>query len=172
MQQMGKKIAVLLAGEFEDSEFAKPVGALKEAGHEVAVIGVRAGEKLKGKNGKVTATTDCAIDDCQPDSYDALLIPGGWSPDHLRTEPAMVRFAKAMVEADKPVAAVCHGPQLLIEADVVRGKRMTSFESVRTDLRNAGAEVVDEEVVVDGSLITSRTPDDLDAFSKALLAAL
>ena len=167
-----KKVAVLLASGFEDSEFDEPVRALREAGHEVIVIGAKKGEKLEGKNGDVTTETDVAIGGCDPSGFDALLIPGGWSPDHLRTDAKMVAFTKSMADADKPIAAVCHGPQLLIEADVVRGRRMTSFESVRTDLRNAGANVVDEEVVLDGPFITSRTPEDLPAFSKALVSRL
>ena len=169
---MAKRVAVLLAEGFEDSELEQPVNTLKDAGHRVVIVGEEADASLEGKQGEVTARTDAAIDDCRELDFDALLIPGGWSPDHLRTNQAMVRFVREMVAADKPVAAVCHGPQLLIEADVVRGKRMTSFESVRTDLKNAGAEVVDEEVVVDGSFITSRTPEDLPAFGRAILAQL
>lgn len=169
---MTKKIAVLLADEFEDSELTRPVDALKSAGHEVTIIGTEEGQCLEGKQGEASVTTDAAVADCDPSSFDALLIPGGHSPDHLRTDDDMVSFTKTMVEADKPIAAVCHGPQLLIEAGVVSGKRMTSFESVRTDLSNAGAEVVDEEVVIDMPFITSRKPDDLDAFSDALLARL
>ena len=169
---MTKKIAVLLASDFEDSEYADPVRALEDAGHEVIVIGREKGECLKGKQGEVTTEADASIADADPGDFDALLIPGGFSPDHLRTDDRMVSFARAFGDADKPVAAICHGPQLLIEAELVKGKRMTSFESVRTDLRNAGADVVDEEVVVDGRLITSRKPDDIPAFSKALLQQL
>lgn len=167
-----KKIAVLLADEFEDSELTRPVDALEGAGHEVTIVGTEASQRLEGKQGDAVVTTDASIADCEPESFDALLIPGGHSPDHLRTDERMVAFTKAMVAADKPVAAVCHGPQLLIEAGVVSGKRMTSFESVRTDLRNAGADVVDEEVVIDMPFITSRKPDDLDAFGEAMLARL
>ncbi len=169
---MTKKIAVLLASDFEDSEYEEPVKALREAGHEVVVIGREKGETLEGKRGDVRADTDRAIADADPGEFDALLIPGGHSPDQLRIDERMVSFTKAFAAADKPIAAICHGPQLLIEAGVVADKRMTSWPSVRTDLRNAGATVVDEEVVVDGHLITSRKPDDLPAFNQALLKQL
>jgi len=169
---MTKKIAVLLASDFEDSEYEEPVKALREAGHEVIVIGKEAGETLEGKQGDVTAETDQDIGSVAPSDFDALLIPGGHSPDQLRTDDRMVSFARAFADSSKPIAAICHGPQLLIEAEAVAGKKMTSWPSVRTDLRNAGANVVDEEVVVDGTLITSRKPDDIPAFNAAFLKQL
>ena len=166
------KIAMLLANEFEDSEASVPMKRLEEAGHQVEVLGIKAGEEVSGKQGKETLRIDAKVSDRQPDAYDALLIPGGHSPDNLRIDEATVKFVKKFAELKRPIAAVCHGPQLLIEADVVKGHRMTSWPSVRTDLRNAGADVVDEEVVEDGNFITSRKPDDLEAFSAALIKQL
>lgn len=163
------KIAIVLASDYEDSEFRRPFDAVRAAGHEVVVVGSEGGKKLEGKRGKDSVETDKGIADVSPDEFDALLVPGGHSPDKLRTDPKMVDFARSMMSAGKPVAAVCHGPQLLIEADVVRGRTMTSWPSVRTDLKNAGAEWVDQEVCVDGNLVTSRKPEDLEAFDRAFL---
>jgi len=166
------KIAVLVGPEYEDSELLVPVKRLTEAGHEVEILGVEAGRELVGKKGKTKVQVDAAVADRRPEQYDALLIPGGHSPDHLRTDAGVVDFVKRFGAIGRPIAAICHGPQLLIEADLVRGRRMTAWPSVRTDLRNAGVEVVDEEVVEDGAFITSRKPEDLDAFSRALLDRL
>jgi protease I len=149
-----------------------PYDALREAGHEVELIGAKANETLKGKKGKESITTEAAAGDRKAASYDALVIPGGYSPDHLRAEDDVVAFVRGFVDSGKLVAAICHGPQLLIETDAVDGKRVTSWKSVKTDLENAGASWVDEEVVVDGALITSRKPDDLPAFTKAILERL
>lgn len=166
------KIAVPLARDFEDSEFTVPADRLKHAGHQITVIGTRAGETLEGKQGQATAHVDATPDDVSPEDFDALLIPGGYSPDHLRTEAAIVDFVRRFAELDRPIAAICHGPQLLIEADLVKGRTLTSWPSVRKDLTNAGAQWVDREVVEDDLLITSRKPDDLDAFCDALLKGL
>jgi protease I len=166
------RIAFVVGEDFEDSEFKKPYDALKEAGHTVEVLGAKAGETLKGKKGKESAKIEAAAADRDPGSYDALVIPGGYSPDHLRIDEGVVAFVKRMVGDGKLVAAVCHGPQLLIEVDAVRGKTVTSWPSVKTDLKNAGATWVDKEVAIDGQLITSRKPDDLPAFSRAILAGL
>lgn len=166
------RIAFVLGEDFEDSEFARPYRELRDAGHEVEVLGAKAGETVKGKQGKEEFTIEAAVADRDPASYDALVIPGGYSPDHLRTDKQVVRFVGAMTHAGKLVAAVCHGPQLLIEADAVEDKQLTSWPSVRTDLLNAGAKWVDREVVVDGKLITSRKPDDLPAFIHAIREAL
>ncbi len=165
------RIAFVLGDDFEDSEFAKPFEELTEAGHEVEILGAQAGATVTGKQGK-EVTIGAAAKDKDPASYDALVIPGGYSPDHLRMDKDVVRFVAAMVRADKVIAAVCHGPQLLIEADAVEDKQLTSWPSVRTDLLNAGAKWVDREVVVDGKLITSRKPDDLPAFTTAIRGAL
>jgi protease I len=169
---MPKKIAVLIAPDFEDSEFRKPVERLRAAGHEVTVLGEKAGVVCEGKQHEEKVKVEGSIADANLHDYDALLIPGGYAPDQLRTQEAAVDFVKRACASGMPVAAVCHGPQLLIEADVVRDHRVTSWPSVRTDLLNAGAHWVDEEVVHDGPLITSRKPEDLDAFSSALIGAL
>ena len=166
------RIAFVLAGDFEDSEFRTPYDRLRSAGHQIDVLGVTAAETVTGKHGKVEVRIDKAVADVNAHSYDALVIPGGHSPDRLRTDRAMVAFVARMVHDGKLVAAICHGPQLLIEADAVRGKTVTSWPSVRTDLVNAGARWVDQEVAIDGLLITSRTPDDLPAFTRAIEAHL
>lgn len=164
------KIAVVLADDFEDVEFVTPKAALTEAGHEVVVIGSEQGV-VTGKQG-TEVHIDLVVADATPSDYDALLIPGGFSPDHLRTDAGIVSFVSTMVEAAVPIAAICHAPSLLIEAGVVDGRTMTSFPSIRTDLANAGATVVDDDVVIDEPFITSRNPDDLAAFSSALVKAL
>jgi protease I len=165
-------IAFVLAEDFEDSEFRKPYDALREAGHQVEILGVKEGVSVTGKKGQEKIRIEAAAGDADADDFDALVIPGGYSPDHLRTEAAVVDFVRDMVEGKKLIAAVCHGPQLLIEADAVKGKQLTSFASVKKDLENAGAKWVDREVVIDGQLITSRKPEDLPAFSKAINKAL
>jgi protease I len=166
------QVAVVLGEEFEDVEFQIPYERLREAGHQVEVLGSKAGSKLEGKRKDVVTQTDAAVSERDPSAYQALVIPGGHSPDHLRTDPNVVEFVKRFAETGRPIAVVCHGPQLLIEAELVRGKRLTSWPSVRKDLENAGANWVDEQVVTDGSLITSRKPGDLEAFSKAIVERL
>lgn len=166
------RIAVVLGDDFEDSEFRKPYDGLKASGHQLDIVGVRAGATVHGKRGKEQVRIEKAVGDADPRSYDALLIPGGYSPDHLRMDRGMVGFVGEMVRANKLIAAVCHGPQLLIEANAVRDKTITSWPSVKTDLVNAGARWVDQEVAIDGKLITSRKPDDLPAFTRAIDQAL
>jgi protease I len=166
------RVAFVLADDFEDSEFKVPYDALREAGHDVTVIGAEAGKQVRGKKGKESYSLDAAIDSVDAGTFDALVIPGGYSPDKLRTNDKIVAFVKAVAAADKPVAAICHAGSLLIEADLVDGKTVTSWPSIRTDLLNAGASWEDMEVVEDGNLITSRKPDDLEAFTKAILARL
>ncbi len=165
------KVAFIVADVFEDSEFSKPYEAVREAGHEAVIIGVESGTTLTGKNGS-EITSDAGIDSIDPKSFDALVIPGGYSPDKLRTNAGMVALTRAMVEGGRPTAVICHGPWMLAEADVLRGRRVTSWASVRTDLVNAGADWTDAEVVEDGNLITSRSPKDLPAFCSALLRQL
>ncbi|MGH3992182.1 MAG: type 1 glutamine amidotransferase domain-containing protein [Pseudonocardiaceae bacterium] len=164
-------IAFILAGLYEDSEFTEPWQRLQEAGHHTAVIGQQRGAEVKGKKGHSTVT-DLAIAEAQADEFDALVIPGGYSPDKLRVDEDMVAFTRQLVQSGKPVAAICHAGWMLAEADVARNRRVTSVRNIRTDLINAGADWVDEEVVVDGNLITSRTPADLPAFCHALLEQL
>ena len=166
------RIAFVLADDFEDSEFRKPFDALRTAGHTIEVLGAKGGVTVKGKKGKEEVRIEAATADRDAKSFDALVIPGGYSPDHLRTERTVVDFVESMIKSGKLIAAVCHGPQLLIEAHGVEGKKLTSYASVKTDLLNAGAKWVDQEVVIDGKLITSRKPDDLPAFSAAINKAL
>jgi protease I len=166
------RIACLLDTFFEDSEFRKPYDRFSQAGHEVTVIGFEAGKELQGYRGKEKVRTDKGIKDVQPDQFDALFIPGGYSPDHLRIDRNMVAFTKAFFDRERPVFAVCHGPQLLITARVWKGRRMTAWPTIQDDLSQLGADVVDEEVVVDRNLVTSRKPDDLDAFTRESLRLL
>jgi protease I len=166
------KIAMPVGEDFEDSEFSKPYERLREAGHEVVVVGTERGARLWGKQGEEMATIDCTVEELDPSAIDAVVIPGGYSPDHLRTKAPMVDFVRRFGETNKPLAAICHGPQLLIEADLVEGRELTSWASIKKDLVNAGARWVDREVVEDGNLITSRSPDDLDAFCEAILRRL
>lgn len=161
------KIAFVLETDYEDSEFQEPYDELRSE-HECVVIGTEAGKDLSGKKGSSSVTTDVAIDDVDPGDFDALVIAGGYSPDKLRLNSGMVDFTRKFFEERKPVAAICHAGQLLAEAEVVDGKRVTSWPSVRKELELSGADWVDEEVVVDGNLITSRNPGDIPAFISAL----
>jgi protease I len=164
------RIACVLGAGFEDSEFRIPYDEFRRAGHEVAIVGPKAKEKIAGKRGKEKVQADLGIDEARPELFDALFIPGGYSPDHLRVDRRFVDFVREF--AQKPIFAICHGPQLLLSADLVRGRRLTAWPTVQVDLRYAGADVVDEEVVVDGNLVTSRKPDDLPAFVESSLELL
>jgi protease I len=171
----GKRVAILATDGFEQVELTEPKKNLEDAGAKVTVLSLKPGE-IKGWNhtdwGK-SVKVDGVVKDAKPDQFDALVLPGGqMNPDVLRTDSSAVTFVRTFVESGKPVAAICHGPWTLIEADVVRGKTMTSWPSVRTDLKNAGAHWVDEPVIVDGNLITSRKPEDIPAFSQAIVEAL
>lgn len=165
-------VAIVLAEDFEDSELRIPFDRLKAAGYELTLLGKRAGDTVEGKRHEERAVIDAAISERKAEEFAGLLIPGGHSPDNLRTEAGVIQFVQSMAMQHKPIAAICHGPQLLIEAKLVRGKTLTSWPSVRTDLENAGAAWVDQEVVQDGNLITSRKPADLEAFSAAFIKAL
>lgn len=170
---MSKKIAVLIADEFEDSEFTSPADAFKKAGHEVITIEKQAGKQVKGKKGDAVVVIDKAIDDVRPADFDALLLPGGYSPDQLRGDERFVTFTRDFVNSGKPVFAICHGPQLLISADVIRGRKLTAVKPIVVDVKNAGGDFYDREVVVDNNqLVTSRTPDDLPAFNREALVLL
>jgi protease I len=166
------RIACLLDNGFEDAEFEKPYHAFRRAGHEVVIIGFEAGRELRGKRGEVSTTVDRAIQANGTGDFDALFLPGGYSPDHLRADERMVAFTKAFFNPDRPVFAICHGPQLLMTARVVRDRRMTAWKTIQDDLHQVGADVVDEEVVVDGRLVTSRQPSDVDAFIRESLTVL
>jgi protease I len=173
----GKRIAVLAAKGVEQVELEGPRKAVEAAGATTSLLSVPDGVEdgaVQAVTGDIRPSTtfpvDALVGDVSPDDYDGLLLPGGAvNPDTLRQDDDALAFVKAFMDAGKPVAAICHAPWTLIEADVVRGRRMTSFGSLATDLRNAGAEWVDEEVVVDDGIITSRTPDDLPAFCRTLV---
>jgi protease I len=167
-----RKIACLLADGFEDSEFRIPHDRLLGADYHVDIIGMKAGEQLAGYKKLETVTTDLAIDDADAESYAGLLIPGGQSPDHLRVDARFVDFVKEFDATGRPLAAVCHGPQLLLSAELQRGRTLTAWPTVQGDLRQAGAQVKDEAVVLDRNWITSRKPEDLPAFSSAFIEAL
>jgi protease I len=166
------KIACLLASGFEDSEFEIPYERLFAAGYQVEIIGAHAGEQLRGKQGKVSVTVDIGVDEADPATYEGMLIPGGLSPDFLRADERFVELVAEFDATGRPLAAVCHGPQLLLTAELVRGRRLTAWSTVQGDLRQAGAEVEDEPVVVDGNWITSRNPGDLELFSAKLIEEL
>jgi protease I len=163
----GKKIAILATDGFEQSELIQPQRALEEAGATVHVVSPKSGSirGWKEKDWGDEVQVDLELSEARPEDYDGLVLPGGQiNPDKLRMEPDAVGFVRAFFEAGKPVGAICHGPWLLAEADVARGRILTSYASIRTDLKNAGADWVDREVVVDQGLVTSRNPGDLDAF--------
>lgn len=168
MDLSAKHIALLATNGFEDSELIEPLKALQEAGAEVMIISEKAGI-ITGKNGE-EVSVDEVVDDAIVDDFDGLLLPGGVAnPDTLRLNKAAVQFVRAFFDAHKPVAAICHAPWLLIEAGVVEGRRLTSWPSLRTDLENAGAIWIDEEVVTDQGLVTSRKPADIPAFSAKMV---
>ncbi|MFP5237189.1 MAG: type 1 glutamine amidotransferase domain-containing protein [Acidobacteriota bacterium] len=171
----GKKIAVLATDGFEQAELTEPVKALREAGAETVVIAPKEGE-IKGWNKTEwgeTVKVGKTLKDANPNEYDALVLPGGvMNPDHLRMDPAAVNFVRQFVGTGRTIAAICHGPWTLIEADAVRGKTVTSWPSLKSDLKNAGANWVDQECVTDGQFIFSRKPDDLPAFNRAIIEAV
>jgi protease I len=168
----GKKIAILAADMFERVELEEPRKALEDAGAEVEIVSIHDGE-IQGFDHFDPATkvkVKRTVEEAQASDYDALMVPGGvGNPDQLRGDENAVAFVRAFAEAKKPMAVICHGPWVLIEAGVARGRRLTSWPTLQTDLRNAGAEWVDEEVVVDDGLVTSRKPDDLPAFNKKMI---
>ncbi len=167
------RVAFIVAEDFEDSELRVPRDGMMQAGHEVVVITLDPRQKmLKGKRGKEKVAPDLDITQASAEDFDALVIPGGYSPDKLRMDSRMVRFTRKMYDDHKIVAAVCHGPSLLIEADLVEDRTVTSWPSIKTDLLNAGAHWVDRAVVEDGNIITSRGPDDLPMFTEAILRQL
>jgi protease I len=171
----GKKVAILATDGFEQVELTDPKKNLESAGATVEVVSIKSG-KIKGWDhtdwGK-SVKVDLEVKDANPANYDSLVLPGGqMNPDSLRMDKDAIGFIKAFVESGKPVAAICHGPWTLIEAGEVKGRKMTSWPSLHTDLENAGANWVDQEVVRDGNIITSRKPDDIPAFSRTLIEAM
>jgi protease I len=171
-QLSGKHVAILVTDGFEQVEMTEPRKALNDAGAQTDLISLKPG-KVKGwqhTDWGDEFPVDVAIDNAKADDYDALVLPGGvMNPDKLRIDTRAVDFVKAFVAAGKPIAAICHGPWTLIEAGAVKGRQMTSYPSIRSDLQNAGAKWVDREVVVDNGLVTSRKPDDIPAFNKKMI---
>ncbi len=167
----GKKVAILAADMFERVELEEPRKALEEAGAEVEIVSIHDGE-IQGFDHFDPASSvevDRTVQAVSPDDYDALLIPGGvGNPDQLRGDEDAVAFVRGFDEAGKPMAVICHGPWMLVEARVVRGRRVTSWPTLETDIRNAGGDWVDQEVVVDGNIVTSRKPDDIPAFNREM----
>lgn len=166
------KIAFLLADQFEDSEMQVPYDEVRKAGHEAIIIGLKQGESLTGKNGKETYTTDKAISDVQAADFDAVVIPGGSSPENLRLNSDILTFVTEANAEKKLIAAICHGPQILVSADLLKGRTVTAYPPLKDDMINAGAEFRDHEAVVDENFITSRTPQDEPAFVREILKAL
>jgi protease I len=171
MELRGKKIMILVEQMFNDQEFWYPYYRLKEGGALVAVVGSGSAKEYTGKSGTQTKV-DVSADQIAPSEFDGMIIPGGYAPDHMRRYPAMVKLVKDLFDDQKVVAAICHGGWMLASADILEGRTVTSFVAIKDDLTHAGASWVDQEVVVDGKLITSRKPDDLPAFMKAVIEAL
>jgi len=163
---------VIITNMFEDSEYSKPVNAFKKAGHKIIRVGLKEGEVVKGKKKGTPVKIDKAVTDVSVEDFDALLIPGGYSPDKLRANEDAVKFTKEFAESGKPIFSICHGPQLLITADVLKGRRITGWKSIIQDIKNAGAEFIDKEVVVDKNLVSSRHPGDITAFIRESLKKL
>jgi protease I len=168
----GKRVAMLIEEEFEDREVSGPLEILRAAGVEVVLVGPVAGAEYHGKRGQVTVKSDIAAGGARAQHFDGVVIPGGHAPDRMRMRHAMVDLVRDTMEAGKPVAAICHGPQLLISANALRGRTLTCWPSIAIDVKTAGGRYVDRPVVEDGNLITSRKHDDVPAFSEAILRAL
>jgi protease I len=169
---LAKRVAMLVEDEFEDRELTGPLGVLRAAGVTVVIVGPVAGAEYRGKRGDAIVKADIAAGTAKMKDFDALVIPGGHAPDKMRMRHAMVDLARDAMETGKPVAAICHGPQLLISANGLRGRTLTCWPSIAIDVKNAGGLYVDQPVVEDGNLITSRKPDDVPMFSEAILRAL
>jgi protease I len=168
----GKRVAMLVEDGFEDRELMGPLEALRAAGATVTIVGPTAGAEFKGKRGQAVVTSELAAGSAHMKNFDALVIPGGYAPDKMRMRHAMVDLARDAMESGKPVAAICHGPQLLISADTLRGRTLTCWPSIAVDVKNAGGLYVDKPVVEDRNLITSRKPDDVPVFNDAIIRAL
>ncbi len=168
----GKRIAILAEEDFEDSELVEPLRALKNAGAKVVIVGSGSAESYRGKRGTATIKVDTTASEVKAEDFDGIIVPGGYAPDKMRLHQSMIDLVRQVHDSGKVVAAICHGPQLLISADIVRGRRLTSWPSVAVDLKNAGARWVDEPLVQDKNLITSRKPADLPRFNKAIIEAL
>lgn len=165
-------VAVIITDLFEDVEYTEPAEAFRKAGHDLVHVGLKKGATVKGKKQGTPVKIDRSVAEVSVDDFDALLIPGGYSPDQLRVDEKAVSFVRSFVSGGKPVFSICHGPQLLITADIIRGRKITGYTSIIQDIKNAGAHFIDQEVVQDGNLISSRNPKDIPAFTKAALAQL
>ncbi len=165
-------IAVILASDFEDSEYSKPASAFTTAGHKLTLIGLFRDETIYGKHKSASAKIEKTFSDVTITQFDALFIPGGYSPDRLRIDPSAVSFVEQFFKSNKPVFAICHAPQILITAGVLKGRTVTGWKSIEQDIKNAGASFVDQEVVKDQNLISSRSPKDIPAFVDACLRML
>jgi protease I len=163
-------VLVISADQFEDRELIEPVKAINEAGHHTDIASLESGT-ITGKKG-VEVNANITVDEVKPDDYELLLLPGGKAPAQLRNSQAVLSIARKFMQQQKPVAAICHGPQILISADLVKGRRMTCYQSVADELKAAGAEYEDQPLVVDDNLISSRQPDDLPVFTSAILERL
>ena len=167
-----RRVAILTTDGFEQVELEEPLGALKAAGAEVSIVSLNAGQ-IVGMNHMergTPITVDMPLDEADPKDFDALLIPGGlYNPDALRSTPSAIEFVRHFAEEGKPIAAICHAPWVLIEAGIVKGRRLTSWPAIQTDVKNAGGYWMDEEVVVDNGLVTSRKPDDIPAFNRKMI---
>ena len=168
----GKRIAILVEDGFEDRELTGPRDALAAAGAAVTIVGPSAGAEFRGKRGDAVVVADVAAGAIGVKDFDALVIPGGYAPDKMRMRHAMVDLVREAMDASKPVAAICHGPQVLISANALRGRTLTCWPSIAIDVKNAGGLYVDKPVVEDGNLITSRKPDDVPMFTDAIIRAL
>jgi len=166
------KIAVIIDDMFEDSEYSEPSTAFQEEGHEIIHLGLEKGKRVKGKKSGTTVVIDQKVGDASVEGFNALLIPGGFSPDKLRAHTEPVEFVKSFVDSGKPVFMICHGPQLLITARVLQGRKITGWKSIKQDIINAGAVYLDKEVVVDGNFVSSRSPADLPLFIRESLIKL
>ncbi len=169
---VGKRIAILAEDDFEDSELMEPLRAMKDGGARVVIVGSGSKQSYTGKRGSATITVDTTADKVKPADFDAIIIPGGYAPDKMRLYQPMIDLVRKAHDEGKVIAAICHGPQLLISADIVKGRRVTSWPSIAVDLKNAGAIWVNEPVVKYGNIITSRKPADLPKFNKAIIEAL
>jgi protease I len=168
----GKRIAILAEENFEDSELTEPLRAIKDAGARVLIVGSGSKKIYKGKRSLAEVAVDTTADKVEASQFDAIIVPGGYAPDKMRLHQPMVDLVRKAHAEGKIIAAVCHGPQLLISADIVKGRRVTSWPSIAVDLKNAGAIWVDEPTVRDGNIITARKPADLPKFNKAIIEAL
>jgi protease I len=166
------KIAVLIDEDFEDVEYSKPAAAYRQAGYSLIHVGIQKGKTVQGKHRETTVSIDESAHNVSVNDFDAVFIPGGYSPDRLRVDPYVVTFVKNFFQSGKPVLAICHAPQLLITAQVLQGRKITGWKSIVQDIKNAGAEYIDQEVVEDGNLISSRSPRDIPAFIQGTLRKL